>query len=104
MEPCPACGGSRLNIAAWAYESQGHSIADASAMQAGDLAGWLDGLDLPTHLQAVRTSVLSGLGSMQQVGLGYLSLDRPTSTLSGGEAANAPCCTSDDLGRVSCPV
>jgi len=86
VEPCPACGGSRLNIAARACEIQGHSIADASAMQAGDLAGWLGGLDLPAHLQVLRTSVLSALGNMQQVGLGYLALERPTSTLSGGEA------------------
>ncbi|WP_407342754.1 ATP-binding cassette domain-containing protein [Pengzhenrongella phosphoraccumulans] len=86
VEPCGACGGSRLSSAARACRIEGTSIADASRMQAVDLAGWLDEIELPGHLQALRARVVSALRNMDQVGLGYLALDRPTSTLSGGEA------------------
>jgi excinuclease UvrABC ATPase subunit len=82
---CPECGGTRLNAAARSSKIAGVSIADACAMQISDLAGWVRGLDEP--------SVAPLLGALQQtldsfagIGLGYLSLDRPSGTLSGGEA------------------
>jgi excinuclease UvrABC ATPase subunit len=82
---CPDCGGTRL--AAHARESKigGVSIADACAMQVSDLAAWLTGLDEPSAaplLDALRRS----LEGFAEIGLGYLSLDRASSTLSGGEA------------------
>jgi len=82
---CPDCGGSRLSEAARSSKVNGTSIADACAMQISDLADWIRGLDEPSV-----TPLLAALGqtidSFALIGLGYLSLDRPTGTLSGGEA------------------
>ncbi|GGI48287.1 excinuclease ABC subunit A [Agromyces flavus] len=83
--PCPECGGTRLNAPARSSKIAGVSIADACAMQISDLAEWVRALDEPSV-----TPLLTGLGqildSFVEVGLGYLSLDRPSGTLSGGEA------------------
>ncbi|QEC48701.1 excinuclease ABC subunit UvrA [Baekduia soli] len=82
---CPDCDGTRLSEATRASTIGGVSIADASAMQITDLAAWVDGLDEPSVaplLQALHAT----LGSFVEIGLGYLSLDRPSGTLSGGEA------------------
>jgi len=82
---CPDCGGTRLNEAARSSKIDGVSIADACAMQINDLAAWVRGLDEPSVaplLGALRRS----LDSFVEIGLGYLSLDRPSGTLSGGEA------------------
>jgi excinuclease UvrABC ATPase subunit len=82
---CPDCGGTRLSAAARSSRIAGISIADACAMQISDLADWARGLDQPSVaplLAALRRS----LDSFAQIGLGYLSLDRPSGTLSGGEA------------------
>ena len=82
---CPSCGGTRLNAAARSSLIDGKNIAEVSAMQISDLAVWLRGLDAPgagpmiEHLGAV-------LDTFVQIGLGYLSLDRESSTLSGGES------------------
>ena len=82
---CPDCGGTRLNEAARSSKIKGINIADACAMQISDLAEWVRGLDEPSVaplLDALRQT----LDSFVEIGLGYLSLDRPSGTLSGGEA------------------
>ena len=82
---CPECGGTRLNEAARSAKIDGTSIADACAMQITDLAAWLRGLDEPSVAPLI-TAVGETLESFVEIGLGYLSLDRSSSTLSGGEA------------------
>lgn len=79
--PCPACRGRRLNAAALASRIDGLSIADHCAMETADLIGVLDRLDDP-----VAEAAVASLRRIDAVGLGYLSLDRETPTLSGGEA------------------
>ncbi|MBO0869327.1 MAG: excinuclease ABC subunit UvrA [Micromonosporaceae bacterium] len=82
---CPDCGGTRLSDAARSSKIKGISIADACAMQISDLAGWVRGLREPS-LAPLLTALLQTLDSFVEIGLGYLSLDRPSGTLSGGEA------------------
>jgi len=82
---CPDCGGTRLNDAARSSRIDGINIADAAAMQISDLAGWVRGLDQPS-VAPLLAKLVHTLGSFVEIGLGYLSLDRPTGTLSGGEA------------------
>jgi excinuclease UvrABC ATPase subunit len=82
---CPECGGSRLNEAARASRIRGINIADACAMQISDLAEWIRGLDEPSVAPLLAT-LGQTLDSFVEIGLGYLSLDRPSGTLSGGEA------------------
>jgi excinuclease UvrABC ATPase subunit len=82
---CPDCGGSRLNEAARSSKIDGMNIADACAMQISDLADWVHGLDEPS-VAPLLVSLGEILDSFAEIGLGYLSLDRPTGTLSGGEA------------------
>jgi excinuclease UvrABC ATPase subunit len=82
---CPDCGGTRLNEAARSSKIAGKNIADVCAMQISDLADWIRELDEPSAkplLDALRET----LDSFVDIGLGYLSLDRPAGTLSGGEA------------------
>ena len=87
---CPGCGGARLKPEALAVRVAGKTIAEASALTAADLATWLDHLDLPAFQQQVANHILGELrariGFVNDVGLGYLTLDRQTRTLSGGEA------------------
>ncbi|WP_136707011.1 excinuclease ABC subunit UvrA [Agromyces sp. H66] len=83
--PCPECGGTRLNEAARASRIDGINIADACAMQISDLAEWVGGLDEPS-VAPLLASLRHLLGSFVEIGLGYLSLDRASGTLSGGEA------------------
>ncbi|SBT43410.1 ATP-binding cassette domain-containing protein [Micromonospora narathiwatensis] len=82
---CPDCGGTRLNEMARSSKIAGISIADACAMQISDLAEWVRGLDEPSVGPLVE-SLRDTLDSFVNIGLGYLSLDRPSGTLSGGEA------------------
>lgn len=82
---CPDCDGTRLNEGARSSKIAGISIADACAMQISDLAGWVEGLDEPSVAPLLRT-LHDTLESFVEIGLGYLSLDRPAGTLSGGEA------------------
>ena len=82
---CPDCGGTRLNAAARSSKIAGVNIADACAMQISDLAAWVRGLDEPS-VAPLLGSLRHTLDSFVEIGLGYLSLDRPTGTLSGGEA------------------
>ena len=82
---CPECDGTRLSEAARSSRINGTNIADACAMQISDLAEWVRELDEPSVaplLEALRKT----LDSFEEIGLGYLSLDRPSGTLSGGEA------------------
>ncbi|MCU1401333.1 MAG: hypothetical protein JWN62_4442 [Acidimicrobiales bacterium] len=82
---CPDCAGSRLNDAARSSKIGGISISDACAMQISDLAEWVSGLSEPS-VAPLLDSLRHSLESFVEIGLGYLSLDRPTGTLSGGEA------------------
>ncbi|MCS0600560.1 excinuclease ABC subunit UvrA [Streptomyces sp. LP11] len=82
---CPDCAGTRLSEAARSSKVAGISIADACALQISDLAGWVRGLDEPS-VAPLLTSLGETLDSFVVIGLGYLSLDRPAGTLSGGEA------------------
>jgi excinuclease UvrABC ATPase subunit len=82
---CPDCGGTRLNEAARSSKIDGINIADACAMQISDLAGWVRALDEPS-VAPLLAALGETLDSFVEIGLGYLSLDRPTGTLSGGEA------------------
>ncbi|WP_402465378.1 ATP-binding cassette domain-containing protein [Isoptericola aurantiacus] len=83
--PCPACGGTRLNDSARSAVVAGRTIADVAAMQITDAAAWVRGIDDPGV--APLTGALEHLfDSFVEIGLGYLSLDRPAGTLSGGEA------------------
>ncbi|HWT90260.1 MAG TPA: excinuclease ABC subunit UvrA, partial [Solirubrobacterales bacterium] len=82
---CPACDGTRLSEAARSSKIAGISIADACAMQISDLAGWVRGLDEPS-VAPLLAALGETLDSFVEIGLGYLSLDRPSGTLSGGEA------------------
>ncbi|GAB3161849.1 ATP-binding cassette domain-containing protein [Microbispora hainanensis] len=82
---CPECGGTRLSEAARSSTIKGISIADACAMQISDLAGWIRELDEPSVAPLLAT-LQQLLDSFVEIGLGYLSLDRASGTLSGGEA------------------
>jgi excinuclease UvrABC ATPase subunit len=82
---CPDCDGTRLSEAARSSKINGISIADACAMQISDLAEWVRGLDEPS-VAPLLTALRQTLDSFVEIGLGYLSLDRPSGTLSGGEA------------------
>jgi excinuclease UvrABC ATPase subunit len=82
---CPECGGTRLSDAARSSKISGVSIADACAMQISDLAEWVRGLDEPS-VAPLLAALSHTLDSFVEIGLGYLSLDRPSGTLSGGEA------------------
>ena len=83
--PCPECGGTRLNRAALASRIDGVNIADACAMQISDLVEWVRGIAEPSVAPLLAT-LGQTLDSFVEIGLGYLSLDRPSGTLSGGEA------------------
>ena len=82
---CPDCGGTRLNEAARSSKIKGKSIADVCEMQISDLAEWVRGLNEPSVAPLLARLGLT-LDSFVEIGLGYLSLDRRSGTLSGGEA------------------
>jgi excinuclease UvrABC ATPase subunit len=82
---CPECKGTRLNEAARSAKINKINIADACAMQISDLAEWLRGLKEPS-VAPLLTKLRQTLDSFVEIGLGYLSLERPSGTLSGGEA------------------
>jgi excinuclease UvrABC ATPase subunit len=82
---CPDCGGTRLSDAARSSRIRGINIADACVMQISDLVEWVRGLDEPS-VGPLLATLQQTLDSFVEIGLGYLSLDRPAGTLSGGEA------------------
>ncbi|KFG72731.1 ATP-binding cassette domain-containing protein [Streptomyces mutabilis] len=82
---CPECDGTRLSEGARSSRIGKISIADACAMEIRDLAEWVRGLDEPS-VAPLLTALRDTLDSFVEIGLGYLSLDRPAGTLSGGEA------------------
>jgi excinuclease UvrABC ATPase subunit len=82
---CPSCDGTRLSPEARSSKVEGISIADACAMQISDLAGWVRGLSDPS-VAPLLEALGETLDSFVEIGLGYLSLERPSGTLSGGEA------------------
>ncbi|MGZ6052924.1 MAG: ATP-binding cassette domain-containing protein [Isosphaeraceae bacterium] len=82
---CPECEGTRLAAPARSSKVKGINIADACAMQISDLAGWVRDLHEPS-VAPLLEALGETLDSFAEIGLGYLSLDRPSGTLSGGEA------------------
>jgi excinuclease UvrABC ATPase subunit len=82
---CPECDGTRLSEGARSSKIAGINIADVCAMQISDLAEWVRGLDEPS-VAPLLAALAETLDSFAEIGLGYLSLDRPSGTLSGGEA------------------
>jgi excinuclease UvrABC ATPase subunit len=82
---CPECDGTRLSKDARSSKIKGKNIADVCSMQISDLADWVRGLDEPS-VAPLLTGLQHVLDSFAEIGLGYLSLDRPSGTLSGGEA------------------
>jgi excinuclease UvrABC ATPase subunit len=82
---CPECDGTRLSEAARSSKIEGVNIAELCAMQISDLAEWVRGLDEPS-VAPLLEALGETLDSFVEIGLGYLSLDRPSGTLSGGEA------------------
>jgi excinuclease UvrABC ATPase subunit len=82
---CPECDGTRLAAEARSSKIGGVGIADACAMQISDLADWIRGLDEPS-VAPLLAALQQSLESFAEIGLGYLSLDRASGTLSGGEA------------------
>ena len=85
FQTCPECGGTRLSAAARSSTISGVSIADACALQISDLARWVRSLDEPS-VAPLLVALRHTLESFVEIGLGYLSLDRASGTLSGGEA------------------
>ncbi|URN09160.1 excinuclease ABC subunit UvrA [Actinomadura madurae] len=82
---CPDCDGTRLGPEARSSKIRGRNIADVCAMQISDLADWIRELDEPS-VAPLLAGLQHLLDSFDEIGLGYLSLDRPAGTLSGGEA------------------
>ncbi|RSM38019.1 excinuclease ABC subunit UvrA [Amycolatopsis balhimycina DSM 5908] len=85
FQTCPDCDGTRLTAEARSSKIDGISIADACAMQISDLAAWVGKLSEPS-VAPLLDALKRTLDSFVEIGLGYLSLDRPSGTLSGGEA------------------
>src|SRR6187399_1521711 len=85
FKTCPVCDGTRLNEAARSSKIKGRSIADVCAMQITDAADWLRTVD-DAGVAPLVANLLHLFDSFIEIGLGYLSLDRPSGTLSGGEA------------------
>jgi excinuclease UvrABC ATPase subunit len=82
---CPDCGGTRLSETARSSKIKGLSIADVCVMEISELAEWIRDVDQPS-VAPLLTALEQTLDSFAEIGLGYLSLDRPSGTLSGGEA------------------
>ncbi len=85
FQTCPECDGTRLSKEARSAKIDGRSIADLCSLQISDLAEWVRGLDEPSVAPLLK-GLRELLDAFAGIGLGYLSLDRPAGTLSGGEA------------------
>jgi excinuclease ABC A subunit len=88
FQTCPDCDGTRLSAEARSAKIKGKNIADVCALQISDLAEWVRELEEPS-VAPLLAGLQHLLDSFDQIGLGYLSLDRPAGTLSGGEAQRA---------------
>ncbi|WP_409465480.1 ATP-binding cassette domain-containing protein [Amycolatopsis sp. GA6-003] len=84
-QPCSLCGGTRLSQAALAAKLDGKNIADCTAMEVADLAAFVRGITKP-EVAPLVAALGERLESLERIGLGYLTLDRQSSTLSGGES------------------
>ena len=102
--PCPACGGARLKPEVLAVTLGGKSIAEVSALSIGDASVFLRSLELTERERMIAERVLkevnARLGFLVDVGLDYLSLDRPAATLAGGEAQRIRLATQIGSGLV----
>lgn len=85
MGTCPDCGGTRLNEKVRSCMIEGKNIADACSMSIHNLNRWINSIADPLAVD-IKTAVTQRLDALEEIGLGYLSLDRPIGTLSGGEA------------------
>ena len=85
MGTCPDCGGTRLNPKVLTCKIEGKNIAEACAMPISRLNAWIRGLSDPLAVD-LKATIGARLTALEEIGLGYLSLDRPVGTLSGGEA------------------
>lgn len=85
FQDCPECSGTRLSVEARSTKIRGKNIAELCEMQISELADWVRGLDEPSVAPLLK-GLQHLLDSFAEIGLGYLSLDRPAGTLSGGEA------------------
>jgi len=85
MGTCPDCGGTRLNPKVLTCRIEGKNIAEACAMPLSRLNAWIRGLSDPLAVD-LKETIGARLTALEEIGLGYLSLDRPVGTLSGGEA------------------
>lgn len=83
--PCPACGGTRLAPHALESKINGKNIAELCAMEVRDLAKWIKTVEAPS-VAPLLTALTETLDNFVEIGLGYIQLDRPAGTLSGGEA------------------
>lgn len=103
-EPCPSCRGARLRPEALAFTLGDQSIAAIAAMPLDELAPWLASLRLSEWSQRIAAPLLTAIGQrlafLEQVGVGYLHLDRPAQTLSGGELQRVRLATSLGSGLV----
>ena len=85
MGTCPDCGGTRLNPKVLTCRIEGKNIAEACSMSISRLNAWIQGLSDPLAVD-LKAAIGARLTALEEIGLGYLSLDRPVGTLSGGEA------------------
>ena len=85
MGTCPDCGGTRLNPKVLSCRIEGKNIAEVCAMSISRLRQWINGLQDPLAVD-MKAAIGARLAALEEIGLGYLSLDRPVGTLSGGEA------------------
>src|SRR3712207_3618803 len=99
FQQCPECDGTRLTPEARSSRIEGKNIADLCEMQISDLAEWVRALDEPS-VAPLLAGLQHLLDSFTDIGLGYLSLDRPAGTLSGGEAQRTKMIRQ--IGRASC--
>ena len=85
MGTCPDCGGTRLNKKILSCKIEGKNIAEATSMSIRKLNGWVRSIADPLA-EDLKAAIGARLNALEEIGLGYLSLDRPIGTLSGGEA------------------
>lgn len=85
MGKCPDCGGSRLNPTILSCKINGKNIADVCAMSISDAKTWMETIENPLA-EDIKHNTIERLAALEEIGLGYLTLDRGVGTLSGGEA------------------